>query len=229
MFERCQIERAVDLQARSYQLLLWVEKAMEDGFISFDAAHHYSTFPAAAKSWIAKHYDNIPPRARPEREDLEPFANLFSTYIESSFDLERDPGRRLYSPDAHCFCPMCSWLVDLKGYQPKKLGRADKNRARKLRRDSVERVAIHSNIEIDGAQLDALADDRSLTEATSLVAYAEQLLHRLEGRSDGPAVLALWRGFAWKPEGSPKKGFVLRAEHILEAVNQIADRLAEAA
>ena len=30
-------------------------------------------------------------------------------------------GKRLYSPDAHCFCPLCSWLIDAPHLKTKKL------------------------------------------------------------------------------------------------------------
>jgi hypothetical protein len=40
-----------------------------------------------------------------------------------------------------------------------------------------------------------------------------------------PSTLALWRGFAWTREGSPKKGFELSATSILEAEATIATRL----
>ena len=50
-------------------------------------------------------------------------------------------------------------------------------------------------------------------------------MHRLEGMSEGPATLALWRTFAWTKEGSPKKDFQLSADLIMEAVDACKDEL----
>src|SRR5262245_57767864 len=111
LFEEGAIRRAVDLQRRSYTLLRWMDQAIEKGFISYDAAHTYATLSGATQAWIDRHYMDIPVAARPAKEDVPAFSALFATYLEGSFDLVREPGQRLYSPDAHCFCPHCSWLV----------------------------------------------------------------------------------------------------------------------
>jgi hypothetical protein len=50
-----------------------------------------------------------------------------------------------------------------------------------------------------------------------MTAYAAALLRRLEGSTDGPEVLALWRRFAWTRSGSPRKDFVLTADAVLQA------------
>jgi hypothetical protein len=89
---RHEIERAVELQAKGYQLLRWLEKALADGFIAPEAAHSYATLEESAYAWIERHYMNLPSSARPAREDLRPFSNLFSTYLSNTFDLDASPG-----------------------------------------------------------------------------------------------------------------------------------------
>jgi len=101
-----EITRAVNLQQRSYRLLKWMADAVSKGFINFDTAHDYSSVPEATEKWILRHYDNIPPNARPGRSELPEFCAMFSTYLTNSFVLVREPGKQLYSPDAHCFCPL---------------------------------------------------------------------------------------------------------------------------
>lgn len=49
------------------------------------------------------------------------------------------------------------------------------------------------------------------------MAYARELLLRLAGDPGDPAILALWREFAWTKTGAPKKGFRLDAQDILDA------------
>ena len=85
MFNPTQMRRLVDMQQRSYLLLKWIAKAVREGFVSFEAAHDYSSFPEAAEEWIQGHYLNIPENARPERHDLNVFSRFFSTYLENSY------------------------------------------------------------------------------------------------------------------------------------------------
>jgi hypothetical protein len=101
------LEAAVPLLRTGYRLLLWLEDAMEKGFVEPETAHRYVSLEESARAWIERHWSNLPPDARPELEQLEPFSRLFSTFLTSTFDLHPEPGERLFSPDAHCFCPMC--------------------------------------------------------------------------------------------------------------------------
>lgn len=211
------MERAVELQKRSYRLLLWMSDAIKRGFIRFETAHKYASLPEAAHGWLDRHYNDLPRDARPERDQLEALGNLFATYLESSFDLVRDPGKRRVSPDCHCFCPMCSWLVDLPHVRPKKLTNQDKKRARKLQADHLRAVALELDRSLPEERCEELLEDPGLSEAIALATYARDLFRRLEGRTEGPATLALWRRFAWTRAGSPKKGFELSAEAILKA------------
>jgi hypothetical protein len=216
MFERTIIENAVDLQQRSYKLLRWMADAVDRGFISTRAAHSFSTLPEAALDWLDRHYNDLPNAARPERDDARRFANLFSSYLESSFDLYEHPRQRLYSPEAHCFCPMCSWLVDMPRLQPKKLTRHDKERARKLSASALRQLAIELDLAITEPFVEQTVDEAAMREPLALVAYGHDLLRRLAGVVEGPATLALWRRFAWTPEGSPKHGYQLTAAAILD-------------
>jgi hypothetical protein len=228
MLDPKELARAVDLQQRSYLLLKWMGEAVSKGLIRFETAHAYSTFPEAAEKWIEAHYMNIPPRARPPRNELADFCVFFCTYLENSFDLISNPGKQRYSPDAHCFCPMCSWLIDAPNLKAKKPTMADKRRARNLRIATVENIAAAHDVLLSDDDTVAIVDDPSLREATSLVTYAADLLGRVKGIASGPAVLVLWRGFAWTAEGSPKKGFTLSADAVLdgeEKLHQLVQKL----
>ncbi|MDJ0807367.1 MAG: hypothetical protein QNJ78_11085 [Gammaproteobacteria bacterium] len=216
MFNREEISRAVDMQERSYLLLQWMAEAVTKGFIDFRTAHEYSSLPEAATEWILEHYLNIPENARVRKSDISEFSALFSTYLENSFDLIEDPGKQLYSPDNHCFCPLCSWLVDAPSLNTKKPTSSDKRKARKLKIAALHQLAISHEINVDDAEIEKLVDDPELREPVSLVAYACDLLQRLKGVAVGPAVLVLWRGFAWTKEGSPKQKLKLSADMILE-------------
>lgn len=225
MFDKAQLELAIDMQQRSYRLLKWLADAVRRGLIRFEAAHTFASLSQGAGSWLAEHLQNIPPDTRPERKDVAVFANFFSTYLENSFDLDPAPGKRLYSPDAHCFCPMCSWLIDAPNLKAKKLGLADKKRAKHMCVDAVKTLAIDLEIVITDAEIETLLSDDTTSVNACLLAYGLDLFSRLKGIANGPSVLALWRGFAWNRSGSPKPSFRLSATLIMDAEAQIVQSL----
>lgn len=198
--------------------------ALSDDFTP-EAAGAYATSEDAAYGWLDKHYLNLPDKARPGRAHLRAFSNLFSTYLDSTFDLDAQPGERLYSPDAHCFCPICSWMVRKPHLRPKKIGAGDKKVAERMKRGFLLRLAASHGISVSDKMLDEMLQDPDLRESLGLCAYAGDLLQRLEGRAVGAASLALWRTFAWTAQGSPKKGFVLTADEIMAAQDLLTKRL----
>ena len=221
MLDQTEVRRLVDMQHRSYQLLRWMADAVSQGFVDFTTAHRYTALPEAAAAWILGHYENIPEQARPDRKDMQPFCDFFSTYLTNSFDLISNPGKRRYSPNNHCFCPMCSWLVDAPHLKTKKLSPADKRRAERMRINAMLNLAAHRHIPINEAQIEKLLADRQVFEDASLLAYGADLLQRGKGIANGPAVLALWRGFAWQASGSPRPQFQLTAELIFSAEKRL--------
>lgn len=80
MLDQTLINRAVDLQERSYHLLTWMADAVKKGFIEFNTAYEYSSLPEATADWILSHYMNIPEKARVNKDDLKDFS-AFSQLI----------------------------------------------------------------------------------------------------------------------------------------------------
>lgn len=215
-----QLDLAVKMQAKSYALLKWVGQGVSSGLLSFRTAHEYSTLPHAAADWIDKHYLNIPDAARVDQKDIRVFANFFSTYLENSFDLIANPGKIKFSPDAHCFCPMCSWMIDAPNLKTKSLSTADKKRALKMQVHSVIQLSIDFGAKLDESLAETIVSDNG--ETTALLAYGHDLIQRLNATANGPAVLALWRRFAWNLSGSPKPKFRLSAKMILNAESELS-------
>jgi hypothetical protein len=214
-----QLDIAVKMQAKSYALLKWVGQGVSSGLLSFRTAHEYSTLPHAAAHWIDKHHLNIPDAARVDQRDIPVFANFFSTYLENSFDLIANPGKIKFSPDAHCFCPMCSWMIDAPNLKTKSLTTADKKRALKMQVHSIIQLGTACGAKLDESRAVAIVSDNG--ETTALLAYGHDLIQRLNAIANGPAVLALWRRFAWNSSGSPKPKFRLSAKMILNAESEL--------
>lgn len=225
MLDREEIYRAVDLHRRSYKLLRWLGTAISKGFVRFDRAHEYMDEAGAAKDWIEYHFLNLPPSCRPPLDQVEPFAQFFATYLTTSFELVEKPKPRIESACGGCFCPICVHLVAAPHLRARKVSRRDKERARKLKVAALQQLALEQSTSQDQKELENLIDSPDIRTEISLVAYGLQLIARTNGRSDGPAVLALWREIAWNQSGSPKKDFKLEAENILKAKELVAQRI----
>jgi hypothetical protein len=103
----------------------------------------------------------------------------------------------------------------------KKLTRADKDRARTLTVTALQEVASALAVPLESMVAEQIADEPEMRAPLALVAYGHDLLRRLEGIAEGPASLALWRRFAWTPQGSPKPGFDLSADAILDGEAEV--------
>lgn len=207
---------AIDIHSQSYQLLRWIAEAVRKGFIPATHAHEYANTGDAAFDWMQEHYLNFPQGLRPDRRHLREFANFFGTYLTSSFDILEQPGTRRDSP-CGCYCAMCSRLVNAPHLRPKKLTRRDKERAGRLMIDRVAALAREEGIAATDAAVVAIVRGDETRRSAGYSAYGHWLIRRLEGDTDGTAVLALWREIAWKRTGSPIQNFRLRYEAFVAA------------
>ena len=223
MFDETTLSSAVDIQQRSYRLLRWVVGAIERGFIQFDRAHTYSRDADAAAAWIDQHFADLPRDCRPVERSGPPvrrFANVFTTYLFTSFDMVENPGARQTSV-CGCFCRFCARLSAAPHLRAKTVSPKDKQRAERLKRDYVEEIALANGVLMNARIEAALLAGAHLRREVALATYGKELLRRCEGVSSGPAVLALWRQFAWKLSGSPIPDFELEAAAILEAERRV--------
>jgi hypothetical protein len=86
-----------------------------------------------------------------------------------------------------------------------------------MRLNTLLNLAAEHRLKAGNVNIDDVLADRQALEDASLVAYGYDLLQREKGIANGPAVLALWRTFAWNESGSPKHGFRLKANVIVDA------------
>jgi len=227
MLDRREIERVIELQRRTYELLQWLSRSLEGNRVTVPRTHSDLSPSEAAADWLRDRFMTLPPRCRPEEggdREVREFANLLASYLLTSFDVVEDPGVRAVT-DCGCTCAFCSRLVAAPHLQPKKMRPAYKRRARVLKIEYLSRLAAECGTPITPPEAEALLEDDDLSEAVALAVYGEQLLRRVRGDTEGPAILALWRAFAWERTGSPKKEFRLSAERVLEAEKKIVRRL----
>jgi hypothetical protein len=215
---------ALDIHAKSYQLLQWVADAVRRGFIPATRAHEYANARESALAWMEEHYWNLPTKMRPERQHLRDFANFFATYLTSSFDIVEQPGTRLES-SCGCYCELCARLVNASHLRTKQLTKRDKDRANQLMVNRVAALAGEEGITISEQEVEAIVQSKEKRRSAGYSAYGHWLIHRLEGDTDGKSVLALWREIVWKPTGSPIKNFQLRYKDFIDAETSLVDAL----
>ncbi|MBI5687946.1 MAG: hypothetical protein HZC54_22980 [Verrucomicrobia bacterium] len=220
-----QIRTAVAIQKKSYKLLLWLGDAIDRGLITFKKSHDDVSAAEAACEWIEEHYLNLPESARPEREFLREFSNYFGSYVTTSFDLVEKPGTKLESR-CGCYCPLCAHLVNVSHLQPKKPAKRDKEKAREKRISRVMMLAEEESLPISGGIATTIATAPQFLRSAAYSAYGQSLLERVRGSEGGLYILALWREIAWKPEGSPIKGFRLEADDIFNAERELVAEIA---
>lgn len=220
MIAKSDIEFALSIQSRCFKLLQWLGNAIREGFVPVMKAHDVTDAGHAARAWVETHFYNLPNECRPLSDEMEPFANFFGTYLETSFDIIANPKNR-YVSDCDCFCSYCVRVARAQHLKPKSLTRGDKERAAKLRVRRMEMLAREAALPSFEIRIKESLNDESSRLQASFSAYGAALLDRLKGISDGPAVLALWRDFAWSREGAPLRRFKLHSKHILEAEQKL--------
>lgn len=228
MLDEKDLIEAVELQRKSYGLFRWwVETLVQKGTPLFDLAQHHESSARTAKEWLDYMVrSHLPPRYRPGSSDpahLERYANIFSSYLLTSFELVTNPGYRVVTDG--CNCEMCTHLVAAPNLRARKLTKRDKSRARLLMGDYIQALAGTLGRQLSEADRDAMLDEPGLAEDLALATYGWKLIERCRGDQEGPAILALWRAFAWTSTGSPKRGFRLTHEAILDAERRISARM----
>lgn len=226
MLDTEQLTLAIDIQSRTYKLLLWLENAIQSGFVSLDSAHHYGSAVDAAHEWILRHYENLPLECRPDQAHLDEFANFFGSYLDTSFDLVSRPGAYWKSDGSCCACAFCQKVANARHLRPKAITPQDRKRAAKLRVRRVGLLAQNLGLGLSDEVVKRIANGSLLREA-AFSAYGASLLERVKGIGDGHGVLVLWREIAWS-KGSPNKSFRLRARDFIESEQRLVAALKDA-
>lgn len=207
---------AIDIHGRCYRLLKWLDGALSHGVLRAQHIHDDSVPGDAAYDWINGNLLSLPPDARPDSQHLREFANYFGTYLTSSFDIVEKPGERKIG-SGPCYCPVCTSVVNTPLLKTKRLTQKDKRHARNLMVDRLLQLAQEEQRAVTDDVAQRIVEDPNTHVAAAYSTYGWWLIQRLQGESEGKAILALWREIAWEPTGTPIKGFKLRLEDFVEA------------
>lgn len=222
-----ELRQAVELQRKTYGLLRWIGEAVRDGALSFDRAHEYATAAESMREWLVSYSRQVPGRWRPRMSDPEEvtkFVHLFTSYLFTSVELVEEPGLSAMSRTDGCLCDLCRRLVAASHVKPRRLRDRDKQRALALEREYLEALAAECGRRLTASELQAMLASAETATALAPATYGTWLVRRCRGDSGDPALLALWRRFAWTA-GAPRKDFELTAELMLDSEQKLVERL----
>jgi hypothetical protein len=199
-----ELERALDLQKRSYALLLWIGQSASR-LLDQQALGSWSS----CVDWLKHHWNDFPVELRPGLAELDAFAKMLTSFFTTSFHVDVKNGK-----------------ARLVRGQKFKNGQSKKHAAGKTAETAAELslMAIASLAETEGILLEndvsaAILNDEATSQALSLWSYGCELARRSQFASQGPAVHHLWK------EVDEKKKKHLSAEDIWKARSVLIEAL----
>ena len=214
MFVEQHLSRIIGLHEKSYALLRWIKSSLRTGQVSFGVVHHATDSAAAAQEWINRHLANIPEDARPEPADVPVFARLFASFLTTSFQLNPNSVKRVSA--CGCYCQFCCYLQAGPNLDPRTPSKKHFQTAVELKRIYLTRLASEVTSQPAGAIVEVVLFRDDLREQIAMATWGAEVLRRSEFASQGEAVLALWREFAWNND-RPKRDFRITARAVCDA------------
>ncbi|MFX1274969.1 MAG: hypothetical protein ACFFBP_22165 [Promethearchaeota archaeon] len=228
MFDTNELERVIDLQEKSYNLFMWLNKKLKEfsprtkskKHTLFEEVHEKVSFYKGAYLWIEKHYSELPINTRPDKSDLETFAHLFTSFLTTSFFVSN----KIKVSDG-CNCPFCTFFVDVTAFQVRNPNKKAIENAQKLKIRYLEQLCRDEKLNDITLNLgDWIQNNPDLYYDIALATYAKELIRRSKYASQGEGILALWREIAWKNNRLDPK-FKLKVEKIIAAESKIINIL----
>ncbi len=211
-----ELVEAIDIQQRCYRLLRWLNSHPEPAPQPDVTGHGVMDEVEVAEQWIRESYSLLPSDARPpdpsDAQFVRRFANYFTSFLLVSFEVLDDPV--MLESDCGCFCPICARLVPGPRLQSRRVGSRAKADAKNASARSI--LGIASSLDVEMTEADALSRvrDPEVRRASAVLAYAHDLIDRVNGRSADTMSLALWRRFAYDAHGKPIRGFEFSADIV---------------
>jgi hypothetical protein len=169
----------LQIHRRAYELLMLLDQraSTDPEWLAPHVVDRLRRYESA-KEWLAEHQNDLPDEFRFPPTLVEPFARLFSSFFETSFDVEQTT------------------------FQDKLLSarlRRGKRTESSMTRNTLPVVALAlkhvlalEGIRLDARQTRSLAGRSDIHTETRIVAYIWELDRRVRGKAKGPVVHKLW-------------------------------------
>lgn len=225
MFDPPQLRTVLALHEKSFALLRWVRSSLRTGRLSFAVVHDNTDSATAAGEWIRRHLRNLPADARPPDEQLEVFSRLFVSFLTTSYKL--NPNSVRLTTACGCYCSYCAYLQASPQLDPRNPSKRDFQTAHELKQIYLGKLASELQVTSPTEAVQQALSSKELAEPVALATWGAELIRRSEFASQGEAVLALWRQFAWK-EDKPKSKFKLTADLMIAAEQAVVSGMESA-
>ena len=225
MFDERQLAEILDLHNKSFALLRWVRESLNQGTVSFSVVHSASDSGEAAFEWIGRHLKNLPGDARPLDNQIPAFARLFASFLTTSYRLNPNSTRLVSAGGCCCMC--CSYLKSGPNLDPRTPSKRDFETAKELKRIYLTDLFTSLPAEEARRRIDSILAQPAWKESVAMATWGFELVRRSRFVSQGEAVLALWREFAWQGT-SPKRKFKITAAAILSAEKKLITAFGDA-
>jgi len=218
MVDMKNLEKVLALHDNAFALLRWVGSQLQRGVLDMAHVHTSTSAGEAAEEWIRRNYSNLPTDVRPSMDELRAFANLFASYLQTSFEVGTKH-RRVSS--CGCYCSFCSYLSNTPYLKARSLPKKARETATALKRLYLQELAHDSGVAASQSTLEELASAKTaLAREVAMATYAKELLRRTEYVTQGEGVYALWREFAWV-DGHPDRKVKLTVKSVEHAQDSI--------
>ena len=215
-----ELARVLEEHDRAYQALRWLSH------ISFARPYMLSDYTAAqlqkpdsCVAWIRENLWEFPARVRPATEHVGIFANLFASFFQTSFRMERrsDSGKPYFRIERNRDEAAGRDRFSSRRV-PRNLRRKRKDESLHLKFRALTQLADEEVVGFWDAARE-IVNDPSVRQDVVLWTWACELLHRAHGEPHGPAVHLLWQQM--DTEARKNKN----AEQIWESRQRIVEAL----
>ncbi len=198
------------LQAKAYELLLWLSHASADDprLLSADAAAGLARAGSAA-AWFERHRPLLPPDLA-ALDPHGPFANLLASFFATSFRVEQVE-----------FDNRLVWARIVLGTSA---GTPDRTGVAHSQALAVKHLAASERLPLTEAQArDLVRTRRDLRDAVLLWTYVWELDRRARGKGKGPVVHRIWRSLPGDTKRALTADLVWSArQDVLAAARDVA-------
>jgi len=217
-FNKSQLKQVLALQSKAYQLLEWFRKARASQKFLLNFSTHPHDAEQVVQTWFFSHRDQFPKELQVQVDQYSDFANLFLSFFRISFEMTIDPVNA-------CGCDLCCFLKYVPTVKLRKVTPAMKRRRRRILEDTFLDLNLKLGlVALNAEQLDQGLQNSVVSKKVALVAYGQSLIQRAQYGEGEPALLLIWRHFAWE-EGHPTLGFQLAVADLISAEEELTQYL----
>jgi hypothetical protein len=196
------------LQAKAYELLLWLDRESVDNpqLLSVDTAADLA-HPGTAAAWVERHRSMLPVDLTVP-DPHGPFDNLLSSFFATSFRVEHlEFGNRLVSARI------------VRGVRE---GAPDRTGLRQSQTLALKHLAATQRLAMTARQANELVRTRrDLRDALLVWTYIWELDRRARNKGKGPVAHRIWRSIPWETRRA------LTADRVWSARQQLLDAARE--